>query len=129
MFRNELPFNPREFIRQYAKGYVNLHALWTKVEKPPENVSLSTPAETPISAADLPEGARVLVNEFRTLHPETKITFIKHLRTVNGKAVQVVDDDQGLPTEDELLSLSQTVTLNTSDYVRIVTDIYVARVS
>ena len=128
MFRNELPFNPREFIRQYAKGYVNLHALWTKAEKPPKNVNLSTPAETPITATDLPEGARGLLKEFRTLHPKTKITFIKHLRTVNGKAVHVVDDDQGLPAEDELLSLSQTVTLNTSDYVRVVTDMYLARV-
>ncbi len=128
MFHNEVPFNPREFIRQFTTGYVNLHALWTKVVKPPESVSLSTPAKTPILAADLPDRARIVLEEFRAQRPRAKITFVKHVRAENGKAVQVTDDDQGLPAEDELLSLSHTVTLNTSDYVRVVTDMYVARV-
>ena len=127
MFSTELPFDPREFIRQYIKGYVNLRALWTRVEKLPEDARLSTAAETPISAADLPERARALLDDFRAQRPKANITFVKHVRTVNGKPVQVVDDDQGLPAEDELLSLSHTVTINTSDYVRVVTDMYVAR--
>src|SRR5713101_7170203 len=101
MSSTELPFDPREFVRQYTNRYVNLHVRWTKFEKPPKDVRLSTPADTPISAANLPDQARALLQEFQAQRPRAKIEFVKHLRTVNGKAVQLVEDDQGLPPEDE----------------------------
>jgi hypothetical protein len=52
---------------------------------------------------------------------------VKHLRVVDGTPELVVDDGSELPPDEELVTLSETVTLNTAERVRVVTDIYVAR--
>ena len=49
------------------------------------------------------------------------------MRLVNAKPEVVVEDESGLPPVEELVTLSQTVTLNTSDRVDVITDLFVAR--
>lgn len=127
MSQTELPFDPREFIRRFRASYINLYRLWTTVEKPPPGTRLASPAQSPIHMEDLPAAVRQLLEEYRAQNPNREISFIKRMRTVNGKPVLVIEDAADLPEEDRLLTVSQTVTLNTRESVQIITDLIVAR--
>ena len=52
---------------------------------------------------------------------------LKYMRIVNGTPEVVVEDESGLPPDEDLLTLSQTVTLNSCDRLHVITDIFVAR--
>jgi hypothetical protein len=121
--------SPRDLLSNFRRNYVNLHDLW-KVpgKKVPDGVRLRSPKEAAINEGSLPDGMRVLLREYRKSHPGAKMTVLKYMRVVNGKPETVVEDEQGLPSDEEFVSLSQTVTLNTNDYVRVVTEIVVARI-
>lgn len=120
--------DPRAFVREYRENYVNLYELWTAIAAPPDHVELTTPYQTPITEKDLPPELLRLVREYRREHRDPILSFIKHIRIEDGRPVRVVEDQQGLPGEDEFMSVSRTYTLNTSDVSRVVTEIYVARI-
>ena len=117
----------RELIRRFRDTYHNFYRLWRDAGKRPAGLTLYTPLERPLTEADIPDALRRLVAEYLEHHPSRRATFVKHLRTVNGEAVHVIEDDSDLPAEDAILTASQTVTLNTADSLRVITDVFVAR--
>lgn len=120
--------NARELVRRFRKNYVNFFRLWTQVQKKvPEGVTLRDPKREKITVAVLPEAVAAILAEYKKKHPDETLTIVKHMRAVDGKPQLVVEDDADLPTEDEFLSLTQTVTINTSEHVRVITQIFVAR--
>lgn len=121
--------NPREEIRRFIKTYINYFNFWKKGDATPEEVTLTTPAKYPLREKDLPNSLKELIAEFRRSHPTKKIAFIKYMRSVNGKPELVVEDETGLPEEDNILTISRTVTINTADFVKVVTELFVAKKS
>lgn len=125
----QTPVDPRELVRRFRDSYVNLHNLWSKESQRPQGVQLRTPQDAPIRESDLPEGVRNLLTDYRRQKPGAKIDLRKYQRLENGNPTFVVEGEDGLPDEDALLSLSQTVTLTTSTDIRVITDIVVANVT
>ena len=128
MNENEVRFEPRELVRQFRKTYVNAHSIRKNAPMALRETDLKTPKEKPITEATLPQELRSLLADYRSHHPKTKVTLLKYQRLENGKAISIVEDEAGLPDEDKLLSLSQTVTLISSTEVRVVTDMLVASI-
>lgn len=127
MAQQSSSLNPLDFVRQFRKNYVNLHNLWTRRgNKAPEGVTLRDPKQFGLNEKSLPEATRSLLAEYRKAHPGLKMAIVKYMRIVNGTPETVVEDDADLPPENEFLSLSQTVTMNTSDHVRVITEIIIA---
>jgi hypothetical protein len=118
----------RELIRRFRATYRNLYRLWRGAASRPASAALHTPQERPLTVSELPDQVRRLVAEHQKQHPDRRLTFIKHLRTENGKPVLVVEDDSDLPLENAILTTSQTVTLNTAETLRVITDVFVARI-
>jgi len=120
--------NPLELVRRFRQNYINLFRLWTYVEKKvPQGVTLRDPKREKIAIADLPGPAAALLAEYRKTHPDETLTIVKHMRAIDGKPELVVEDEADLPREDEFLSVTQTVTINTSELVRVITQIFIAR--
>ena len=119
--------DPGDFLRRFRRSYTNFRARWNTPDAVPDGVVLQTPDERPLSDADLPDALRGRLEAYRTAHPGQRLTYLKYARFVDGDPRTVVEDDTGLPSEQHLLTLSQTVTLNTSDTLQVVTDLYVLR--
>ena len=126
MNENEVRIEPRELVRQFRKTYVNAHALRKSAPTALPGTDLKTPKEKPIKEADLPQELRSLLADYRKSHPGAKLTLLKYQRIENGKPVSIIEDEAGLPDEDNLLSLSQTVTFASSTEVRVITEMVVA---
>jgi hypothetical protein len=127
MVREPAPPNPRDIVRNFRKNYVNLYTLWKKGTKVPEGITLVDPKRSPIKEASLPPGIRSLLEEHRKAHPDSDIVIMKYMRLVNGNPEKVVEDEAALPPEEQLVSLTQTVTLSTSEEIRVITEIVVLR--
>ena len=125
----EFSVDPRAEVRRFRQTYVNTHALRSKTPSVFADAQITTPQQTPIREADLPEGMRSLLTEYRRNNPRSSVTLLKYQRTENGKAVRIIEDDSGLPEENALLELSQTITRTTSTEVRVITEIVVASVA
>jgi hypothetical protein len=123
----DLAPDPRDLLSRFRATYRNYFALAAMPAEVPEGVVVETPATRELTESDLPEGVRRLLQTYREKHPDEKIVLLKYMRLVNGKPEVVVEDESGLPPVDELVTLSQTVTLNTSDRVDVITDLFVAR--
>jgi hypothetical protein len=123
---SDFEFDTREFVRRFRSNYVNVYA---RRDSDPAlaNVTVHTPSEQPLQEADLPEGVRGLLAEYAKAHPQERVELVKYLRLENGHPVEVVEDESELPPDDELLSLSRTVTIAASEFARVVTEVYVAR--
>jgi hypothetical protein len=118
---------PRRFLREFRRNYTNLYKLWVKGGRSaPEGARIHTPSEQPIHEAGIPDSIRAALANYRETHPGN-IEFVKHMRTVNGSPTLLVEDERDLPAEDQLITVSQTVTFNAADSVQVVTDLYVAR--
>ncbi len=128
MSNSEVRVDPRALVRQFRQTYVNIHALRKQVPTAHQRARVSTPRETPIREGDLPQGIRSLLQEYRQQHPGARLMLLKYQRIENGEPVRVIEDESGLPEEDNLLTLSQTVTLTTSTEVRVITEIVVASI-
>lgn len=126
MNENEVQIEPRELVRQFRKTYVNAHARRKSAPATLSGTDLKTPKEKPIKEADLPKELRSLLADHRSRNPKTKVTLLKYQRIENGKPVTIVEDEAGLPEEDQLLSLSQTVTFASSTEVSVITEMVVA---
>jgi hypothetical protein len=124
----EAEASPRESLRQFRANYVNYYLLIQTLEPRPVDIILSTPAERQLTERDLPLALRERLANFVRKNPGTRLSFVKYMRIVNGRPVEVVEGDEDLPEEDELLTLSQTVTLNTAETAELVTELYVARI-
>ncbi len=128
MSTEEAQVDPRRLVRHFRDTYVNAHELKRRQPSAHPKARLTKPKETPINEGDLPQGVRSLLQEYRKEHPRSRLTFLKYQRLENGEPTRIIEDESGLPEEDDLLSLSQTVTLTTSSQVRVITEIVVARV-
>ena len=128
MNENEVRIEPREMVRQFRKTYVSAHALRKNAPTALSGTDIKTPKEKPIKEADLPQELRSLLADYRKSHPGAKVALLKYQRIENGKPVSIVEDEAGFPDEDNLLSLSQTVTLASSTEVRVITEMVVASV-
>ena len=115
--------DPRDLLSRFRATYRNYFALSTTPAAVPEGVVLETPVTRELTEDDLPEGVRGL----REAHPDERIVLLKYMRLVNGTPEVIVEDESGLPPVEELVTLSQTVTLNTCDRVDVITDLFVAR--
>jgi hypothetical protein len=123
---SDFGMDTREFIRQFRANYVNVYTR-RDIDPALANVAVRTPSEQPLREADLPDGVRGLLAEYAKMHPEEQVELVKYLRLENGRPVEVVEDESELPAEDEMLSLSRTVTIAASGFSRVVTEVYVAR--
>jgi hypothetical protein len=119
--------NPRAMVRQFRESYLNVHEVKERVPDAFPKAEVHTPKQKPIKENELSQGVRDLLREYRQRQPGRKITLLKYQRLENGEPVLVVEDETGLPSEDELLTLSQTVTLTTAEDVRVITELVVAR--
>jgi hypothetical protein len=126
MYQKESPIDPLELIRRFRQNYTNLFKLWKTTGKTPEGVRLYTPQEEPIREDKLPEALQAQLQAYRKANPKQKISLRKYMRTVNGQPKLVIEDESDLPDEGALLTLSQTVTLNSAEAVEIVTELIVA---
>lgn len=120
---------PLEEIRRFFQTYVNYYILWKKGDATPEGITLTTPEEYPITESSLPEPLKALISEYQSHKPMKQLNFIKYMQSVNGRPELVVEDQDGLPEENEILTVSMTLTINTSDYVKIVTQLFIAKKS
>ena len=119
--------DPVDLLNRFRASYRNYHTLVASTDEPSPDIAVETPASHPFGEGQLPEGIRRLVETYRVDHPDEKIELLKYMRLVNGTPEFVVEDDLDLPPTEELVTLSQTVTLNTSECVHVVTDLFVAR--
>lgn len=116
---NESIPEPEELLRQFRRSFTDLRRA--------SGASVYTPAEYPLSEDSLPQSLHDLLAEYRRSFPEIRLTIVKYARFVNGDPRLVVDDDTGLPPDPHLMTISHTVTLNSFETVRVVTDLYVLR--
>jgi hypothetical protein len=119
--------SPFEFIQSFRRRFVNLHLLWKTTGVPP-SVRHTTPTETPITDAELPQELGALIAQYRNTHPDAQISWERHMRAVDGKVVSVVEDERELPSDDAIISVSRTISLNTRDTASIVMDLFVGRI-
>lgn len=119
--------DPVDLLNRFRASYRNYHTLLANADTPPMDVVVETPAAHPLDETELPEGIRRLLQTYREDHPDEKLELLKYMRLVNGAPELVLEDDLDLPPSEELVTLSQTVTLNTSERVHVVTDLFVAR--
>ena len=127
MHEQQPPSDPREIIRTFRGSYVNFHRLWRATGRLPPGVEMYSPAERPIVDDELPPELQTVIGEYRKRHPEREIEYLKFMRTVDGHATLIIEDERDLPGEDELLTISQTVTVAAHNHVRVVSDLLVAR--
>jgi hypothetical protein len=112
-----------DLIRFFRQNYTNLYRQRARAGA----AVVRTPQEDPIRAEGLPAGLRARLQAYREAHPGETIELLKYMRVTGGRPEKVVEDERDLPGEDQLLVISQTVTLNTKEEVDVVTDILVAR--
>jgi hypothetical protein len=118
--------NPAEFVRSFRRHFVNFHVLWQKTGVPP-GVRHTTPTETPLRDADLPADLHPLLAEFHKTHPNSQIVWERHMSVVDGKVVNVIEDERELPSDNAIVTVSRTLSLNAEDTARVVTDLFVGR--
>ena len=128
MEETQVPVEPKELVRRFRQNYVNAHELRRRVPGALPKADLKTRNEKPLRENDLPPGLRALLDDYRKRTPGTRVTLLKYQRLENGEPTTIVEDAAGLPEEDALLTLSETVTLTTSSEVRVVTEIVVATI-
>lgn|SRR5215469_4475901 len=120
--------DPRGLVQQFRKNYVNLFNLWTKGTRPaPQGLQLHRLAERPIRESEISEGLKQLLADYRAAHPDEEISLVKHMRIVNGTPELVVEDESDLPADQEFLSFSQTLTLNTVESSQVITELFIRR--
>lgn len=118
----------RGFIERFRANYLNLHNLWTAGGDRPQDAELLDPKTHPIEESDLPEDVRRRLAEWQRRHPQLRVEFYKFMRLVDGRPVQVIEDERGLPPIDELFTMSRTLTLNTSEESSVLTEVWVGRI-
>jgi hypothetical protein len=67
--------------------------------------------------------------EFHKGHPNTQVSWERHMRTIDGAIVRVVEDDRDLPADDSIITVSRTLSLNTSNAAQVITDLFVGRIT
>jgi hypothetical protein len=117
---------PRDLISRFRGSYRNYWRLWTATSVP-EGTVLQTPAEEKLDESRLPADLRGLLEGYRRDHPDERLVIVKYMRVVNGLPEVVIEDESDLPSDDELLTMSETLTLNTRDHVSVITETFVAR--
>ncbi len=113
-------------IRRFRQTYTNYHRLWSATGVP-DGVTLLTPEKARLDESHLPVALAEQLANHRERHPGEEVTLVKRMRLVDGEPELVVEDEQDLPDETRLLTLSQTVTVNTRDTLVVITEIFVAR--
>ena len=127
MARQRSVEDPGDVIRRFRQTYTNYHILWQTTGSIPEGVTHETPKQAKLDESHLPEDLAEQLAAYREAHPDEKITLIKHMRMVGGEPQLVVEDDRGLPDQTELMTLARTLTVNTSETMTTITDLFVAR--
>lgn len=124
---SEIPeIDPARAIRSYRENYINFQTLWGK-EAVPKGIELKTPAEQPIEELDLPAALREAVAAYQDSHPKApQLVPLKYMRVVDGRPVLVIEDERGLPDEQDLVTFSHTVTTTSIDTMVVVVDQLVA---
>ena len=119
--------DPRTSVREYRANYVNVRRLILTDKDTPGGIALHTPADRPISSLDLPTDLSKAIADYQKSDPDaTALTYVKYMKTVNGKPEIVIEDDDPLPAEDLLVTFSHTVTAVSARSVQVVTHQLVA---
>jgi hypothetical protein len=119
--------DPRDRVREYRANYVNVRRLILTDKDTPGGIALHTPADRPISSLDLPTDLSKAIADYQKSDPDaTALTYVKYMKTVNGKPEIVIEDDDPLPAEDLLVTFSHTVTAVSARIVQVVTHQLVA---
>jgi hypothetical protein len=124
-----MDLDARGFIERFRASYVNLRNLWSIGGDKPPDTELLDPKTHPIKESELPEDMRSHLAEWKRGHPNQHIEFYKFIRLVDGRPIMVIEDDRGLPEPDQLFTMSRTLTLNTSDEVSLLTELWVGRIA
>jgi len=127
MDQNESSPEPILFIRKLQQNYINYYKLQAATGQPVEGVTVYHPKEKPILVKQLPPGIRAQLQEYKDNYPEQEIRLVKFMRSVNGKPELLIEDESDLPSESQILSISQTITVNTDELIRVITDLLIAR--
>lgn len=125
MEKREQALDPAELLSRFRRSYRNYYSLWTETGQVPEGVTLVTPEKFGLGVERMPEGARRALEAYQ--EQNGRVTLLKYLRIVDGEPELVVEDETELPPEEQLVTVSETVTLNSADQVHVVTDLFVAR--
>jgi hypothetical protein len=118
-------FDPRAFIQDFRASYVNLYVLWRRGASAPSGAEVHTPAERPLSVDALPDDLRRAAKEIAG--ERRSIELLKYLRTEDGRPTELVEDEQGLPPEESLVTLTRTISAVGADSGRVVTEVYAGR--
>lgn len=127
MDQRESSPEPILFIRRLQQNYINFYKLQAATGQPVEGVTVHHPKEKPILVKELPPGIRAQLQEYKDSHPEQDITLVKFMRTVNGKPELIIEDESDLPSEPQILTISQTIAVNTDELIKVITDLLIAR--
>ena len=127
MDQKESSPEPVLFIRKLQQNYINYYKLQAATGQPVEGVTVYHPKEKPILVKQLPPGIRAQLQEYKDNYPEQEIRLVKFMRSVNGKPELLIEDESDLPSESQILSISQTITVNTDELIRVITDLLIAR--
>jgi len=127
MDQKESSPEPVLFIRKLQQNYINYYKLQVATGRPVEGVTVYHPKEKPILVKQLPPGIRAQLQEYKDNYPEQEIRLVKFMRSVNGKPELLIEDESDLPSESQILSISQTITVNTDELIRVITDLLIAR--
>jgi hypothetical protein len=116
----DLPFDPRVFLRRFHDTYVNFAQLWKRFGVP-SGVVLRSPADQPI-----PPPSSTAAAAFEDLQGKAgDVRFVKYMRSVNGKPSLVVEDESDLPPMDGLVVVTLTTSIVSATTHHIVSDVYV----
>ncbi|HEX6180473.1 MAG TPA: hypothetical protein VFZ47_04460 [Chitinophagaceae bacterium] len=126
MALQQYSLDPRKEVQRFRNTYVNFYNLWKASGKVPDGIQLVSPSTFTMNEEVLPELLKDMLTELRKRYPMEAVRFLKYIRFENGDPVYVVEDENGLPEEDRILTLSRTATINTVEYVKVVTELFVA---
>jgi hypothetical protein len=107
-------------LARFRQGWFSFGSPQAKARKP-AGARLSSPAETPIDKLALPQELRIRAQTAGA------VEFLKYLRAVNGKVVEVVDDGSALPSDAELVGVTHSTTTIAADRVEVEAHLLVGR--
>lgn len=119
--------DPIDFVRMFRESYVNYHRVWTAAGSVPDGIELRSPHKYPIEVSELPDDLRRQIELFQERRGDEQLELVKHMRTVDGRPVLVVEDQSDLPDDDEFVSFSVTIATSSADEHQIVSDLVVGR--
>ena len=114
----------REFLRQFRSSYAGSLA---QAAGPQHGAKVMDPRAQPIESLQLPADMHAALATFKAAHPDESLVLEKYMMLANGAPKLVVEDQRSLPQEDDLVTLSHTTSIASSDGLTIETHLAIGR--